>query len=493
LLVLGIFDNQIKVEGEGDDAVVSLEGEEICALDKSLGGLIAELVAESDFKAKPGNSICARTGGPIKRLAIVGMGGAEGVSYKVWKGLGSATASFAKTHKAATAAVALVGAGASSKEADEHAAHALSLGALLATFEDTRFKSKSKASQLRSLAVLGLEGVEEGAASARAYANGVMLTKQLVNAPPNVATPTHLAMAAEEIAKSASDVMSLKVLEKDECEKLGMGAFLGVAEASEEPPKFIHLTYTPPGGASDDNVKLAVIGKGLTFDSGGYNLKAGAGSMIEMMKFDMGGSGATLGAAKTIAGLKPAGVEVHFIVASCENMVAGKGLRPGDVLTASNGKTIEVNNTDAEGRLTLADALVYAEKQGVSKTVDIATLTGACMIALGDGVAGLFTPCDDMAKEVADAGASVGEKLWRMPMEESYMKQMESPIADMKNTGTRMGGAITAALFLKEYVNEMKWAHLDIAGPVWDDKQGGATGFGACSLAAWVVANSKKN
>ncbi|MCO5594957.1 hypothetical protein L7F22_048994 [Adiantum nelumboides] len=224
---------------------------------------------------------------------------------------------------------------------------------------------------------------------------------------------------------------------------------------------------------------------------GGYNLKTGAGSMIELMKFDMGGAGAALGAAKAIAAIRPHGVEVHFIVAACENMVSGTGMRPGDILTASNGKTIEVNNTDAEGRLTLADALVYSCKQGVHKIVDLATLTGACVVALGNDIAGLFTPNDDLAKELMDACEKSGEKLWRMPMEEGYWEMMKSGVADMVNTGGRAGGSITAALFLKQFVDEnVQWAHLDIAGPVWNEKKKGATGFAVGTLVEWVLSHS---
>ncbi|EFN59475.1 hypothetical protein CHLNCDRAFT_33905 [Chlorella variabilis] len=339
--------------------------------------------------------------------------------------------------------------------------------------------------------MFGGEGAGAAIARGKALALGTLVTRYLVEAPPNVCTPTHLAEAAAKIAAEAPDVMKLEVLEKAECEALGMGLYLGVAEAADEPPKFIHLTYTP-GGEVKKNV--AIVGKGLTFDSGGYNLKAGAGSMIEMMKFDMGGSGATLGAAKAISLMKPEGVQVHFIIASCENMVDGRGLRPGDVLVASNGKTVEINNTDAEGRLTLADALLYAQKQcGAEAIVDIATLTGACMVALGDGVGGLWAPSDDMAAGVGAAAKEAGEKLWRMPLEESYGEQLKSGIADMRNTGARLGGAITAALFLKEFVDtgKVQWCHLDIAGPVWQEKQGGATGFGAQTLAEWAAAQGR--
>eukprot|EP00238_Polyblepharides_amylifera_P012700 CAMPEP_0196588190 /NCGR_PEP_ID=MMETSP1081-20130531/59770_1 /TAXON_ID=36882 /ORGANISM="Pyramimonas amylifera, Strain CCMP720" /LENGTH=529 /DNA_ID=CAMNT_0041910615 /DNA_START=272 /DNA_END=1861 /DNA_ORIENTATION=+ len=492
LLVVGVFEEEVSVSGEGANEKIGLkEGGKLAELDAATAGLVGEMMAEADFKAKVGSSICSRLGGDVKRVALVGMGKAEDITHKSWKSLGAAVARLAKTHKAGKAAVALVGAPA---DMDTGAAvEAVSVGALLGVVDDTRFKSKSTPPTLG-----GIEMISFGAdnstsvASAGARAAGTLLTKQLVSAPPNVATPTFLAEAAADIASEFPDVMSLKVLEWDDCEALKMGAYLGVAEASEEPLKFIHLTYTAPGGSNDSTKKLAIVGKGLTFDSGGYNIKAGAGSMIELMKFDMGGSGAVLGAARSLAELQPEGVEVHFIIASCENMVAGKGLRPGDILTASNGKTIEVNNTDAEGRLTLADALIYAENLGVSKTVDIATLTGACMVALGTGVAGLFTPSDSMAEELAASGARVGEKLWRMPMEESYRDQLDSPIADMKNCGMGKGGAITAALFLKEYVREMEWAHLDIAGPVWDDKTGSATGFAAGSLTEWVLANSSK-
>ncbi|MGL6281587.1 MAG: leucyl aminopeptidase, partial [Microcoleaceae cyanobacterium] len=282
--------------------------------------------------------------------------------------------------------------------------------------------------------------------------------------------------------------LTVEILEKADCEKLGMGAFLGVAQASDLPPKFIHLTYKPEG---TPRRKLAIIGKGLTFDSGGLNIKAGAGSGIEMMKTDMGGAAATLGAAKAIAQLKP-DVEVHFISAVTENMINGKAMHPGDILTASNGKTIEVNNTDAEGRLTLADALVFADKLGVDAIVDLATLTGACVVALGNDIAGLWSPSDDLAKEILQASKTAGEKMWRMPLEEKYFDGLKATHADMKNTGPRPGGSITAALFLKQFVKDTSWAHLDVAGPVWVDKSSGyhnagATGYGVRTLVNWVL------
>jgi leucyl aminopeptidase len=259
-----------------------------------------------------------------------------------------------------------------------------------------------------------------------------------------------------------------------------MGAYLGVAQGSDLPPKFIHLTYTPSGEVKR---RVALVGKGLTFDSGGYNLK-GPGSMIEMMKFDMGGSAAVLGAARAIGQLRPADVEVHVLVASCENMISGGAIHPGDVLRASNGKTIEINNTDAEGRLTLADALVYACKLEPDAVVDLATLTGACVIALGDEIAGLWSNNDELAAALNAASKEAGEAFWRMPLRGSYKEGLKSPIADLKNTGPRPGGSITAALFLQDFISEGRpWAHLDIAGTVWSDK--GPEPQGAVSLMRW--------
>jgi leucyl aminopeptidase len=228
----------------------------------------------------------------------------------------------------------------------------------------------------------------------------------------------------------------------------------------------------------------------LTFDSGGLNLKP-SGSGIETMKMDMGGAATTFGTAKAIAQLKP-DVEVHFISAVTENMISGRAMRPGDILTASNGKTIEVNNTDAEGRLTLADALVYTEKLEVDAIVDLATLTGACLIALGEDIAGFWSNDDTLAEQLRQAASNAGEKLWQMPLEEKYFEGMKSPIADMKNAGPRAGGAITAALFLKQFVEKTPWAHIDIAGAAWTDKEkeytgAGGTGYGVRTLVNWIL------
>jgi len=282
-------------------------------------------------------------------------------------------------------------------------------------------------------------------------------------------------------------VMECEILGKEECEERGMGSYLGVARGSETPPQFIHLTYKPPSG--DVKKKVACVGKGLLFDTGGYNIKT---AMMELMKFDCGGAAAVLGAARAVAALQPEGVEVHFIVAACENMINDRAVVPSDILTASNGKTIEIINTDAEGRLTLADALVFADKElECESIIELSTLTGACMVSLGKDVCGVWTADDDLAKDLEAVSKVTGDKSWRMPLVEEYKKQLESKIADMTNCGTRYGGAITAALFLQEFVEGKKpFAHIDIAGPVWDDKSG-ATGFGVKLVTEWIARQGK--
>jgi len=475
------FDCVVYGVAEGDiDGKGAIACDDLRAFDDETGGVVQAMIDENEFKGKSGTSAFSRAArGRAKHVGVVGLGSAhERTRAQTMEKLGAIASANAQKMKCVT--LGIRGANAN--------ANACAAGAYLGAMEDQRFKSKP---QVKTLKTVSLLEVVADVSAGKARAQGVQLTKDLVAAPANVVTPTAMAEVAKSIAAQYPDCMTVEILEKEDCRKLGMGSYLGVAEASDEPPKFIHLTYR---GAGSDLRKVAVVGKGLTFDSGGYNIKTGPGSMIEMMKFDMGGAGAALGAAKIIGATKPAGVEAHFIIASCENMIGSRGLRPGDILTASNGKTIEVNNTDAEGRLTLADALVFAEKNcGATAIVDVATLTGAIIVALGDTIAGLFSPTDAAAKRMEDAAKEAGEETWRMPMPDSMWPIMKSEIADMKNTGSRGGGSITAALFLKQYVSETtEWAHWDIAGPVWNDKAGGATGFGAATLATWVASFAKK-
>ncbi len=358
----------------------------------------------------------------------------------------------------------------------------------LSAYKDNRFnKKKDEKRVLREIEFLNSNKFENiSFEETEKICEGVELARRLVAAPPNSLTPQAMSIKASQIAKDHD--LEIKILDAKECENLGMGAYLAVAKGSDLEPKFIHLTLKSEGPIKE---KIALVGKGLTFDSGGYNLKVGA-SQIEMMKYDMGGSAAVLGAAKALGAIKPKGLEIHFIVAACENMINGSAVHPGDVVKASNGKTIEINNTDAEGRLTLADALTYASNLKPDSIIDLATLTGAIVIALGNDVAGFWSNNNDLANDLKTASAEVGEELWQMPLQKSYKDGLKSHIADMKNTGPRAGGSITAALFLEEFFDEnIKWAHIDIAGTCWTDKNNGinpsgATGFGVKTLVQWI-------
>lgn len=475
-LVVGICEESLPLSGM------------MAELNDRLSGLLQDLIEDAEFTGKEGSTATIRVGkdGPVRKFGIVGIGPVESLKPETLRRAAASAARLAKREKCASLGLSLP----VWNNDLSLTAQVATEGATLALHEDTRFKSEKgeKATKVEQIHLLDLAGNDAAIEKAAAICEGVILARELVAAPANVVTPEALAQTALDIASAHG--LQVEILEQEDCEKLGMGAFLGVARASDLPPKFIHLTYKPTGTPKR---KLAVIGKGLTFDSGGLNIKP-TGSGIEMMKVDMGGAGSTFGAAKAIALLKP-DVEVHFISAATENMISGRAVRPGDILTASNGKTIEVNNTDAEGRLTLADALVFAEKLGVDAIVDLATLTGACIIALGDDIAGLFTPNDELAAEIMGAAEVTGEKLWRMPMEEKYFEGLKSGVADMKNTGPRPGGSITASLFLKQFVKETPWAHLDVAGPVWIEKEGayhspGATGYGVRTLVQWILASS---
>ena len=471
-LAIGLFEDKLELTGD------------LKALDTKLSGLVSEIIAEADFKGKSGSSIATRVMGMgFKKLMIFGLGKSDKLKFEAIRKVSGNMAKAARREKCKTVGISL-------PIVNENAAgtvQAIAEGVELALYKDMRFKSeKDESTVVESVSLIGFAGQEAAIVKANIICSGVFLARELVAAPANVIDSVTFADMAIDLAKTYS--LELKILEKADCEALNMGAFLGVARASDIPPKFIHMIYKPAG---TPRKRVAIVGKGLTFDSGGLNLKVGASS-IEMMKTDMGGAGATFGAAKAIAQLKP-DVEVHFISAVTENMINGNAMRPGDILTASNGKTIEIINTDAEGRLTLADSLVYADKLGLDAIVDLATLTGACVVALGNDIAGLWSPDDAFADQLMAAAESSGEKLWKMPFEESYFESMKSPIADMKNIGARTGGAITAAVFLKQYVKDTTWAHMDVAGPVWTDKDKdynptGATGYGVRTLVDWVLA-----
>ena len=326
---------------------------------------------------------------------------------------------------------------------------------------------------------------ETGLADGIALAAGVSLAKDLGNLPPNICTPTYLAEQALAMGKTYG--FDVDVLEQDALEKLGMGSFLGVTQGSEEPPKFIIMQHLK---GNKEQKPVVLVGKGITFDTGGISLKPG--SEMDEMKYDMCGAASVLGTFKTIAAMN-LGLNVIGIIPSCENMPDGRATRPGDVLTSMSGLTIEVLNTDAEGRLILCDALTYAERFEPSAVVDIATLTGACVIALGHHASGLFSNNDDLAKELLQAGEASLDRAWHMPMWDDYQPLLDSNFADIANIGGRAGGSITAACFLSRFTKKYDWAHLDIAGTAWKSgKEKGGTGRPVPLLTEFLVARANK-
>ncbi|HET9644571.1 MAG TPA: leucyl aminopeptidase [Burkholderiaceae bacterium] len=308
--------------------------------------------------------------------------------------------------------------------------------------------------------------LQQGLRRGEAISAGTTLARECANRPGNVCTPTYLAQQAMELGRAHD--LKIEVLERKDIESLGMGAFAAVAKGSEEPPKFIVLRYE---GAGKTKPPLVLIGKGITFDTGGISIKPSA--EMDEMKFDMGGAASVLGTFRAVVELKPK-VNLVGLIPACENMPSGRATKPGDVVTSLAGQTIEILNTDAEGRLILCDALTYAERFKPSAVVDIATLTGACVIALGHHNTGLFTPDDELAGVLQSAGRQALDPCWRMPLDDEYDEALKTHFADMANVGPRAGGAITAAMFLKRFAGKFRWAHLDIAGTAW--KSGAAKG-----------------
>jgi leucyl aminopeptidase len=370
------------------------------------------------------------------------------------------------------------------------AARAAAEGAIAADFDSDTYRSDRKDRSLTSLTVVAPSGAPQAEADA-AFREGVIIAESqnfaraLINEPGNVLTPTELGRRAAAMASEFG--LKAEVHSTDKLRELKMGAFLSVAQGSAQPPALIVLRYEPAGAAANGPV-LGLVGKGITFDTGGISIKPA--DNMEKMKYDMAGGAAMLGAMRAIAQLKP-NVRVIAVVCAAENMPSGTAYKPGDITTAMSGKTIEIINTDAEGRLVLADGLHYAKQLGATHLIDAATLTGAVAVALGQFNAGVFTNDEDTYAHFAKAAQLSGERFWRLPIEDEYRELIVSQIGDIKNTGGRYGGAVTAAMFLKEFVGDTPWLHLDIAGLAWNDDPkawiaSGPTGVAVRSIAEWV-------
>ena len=328
------------------------------------------------------------------------------------------------------------------------------------------------------------KAVKQGLTRGKAVAAGVALARELANRPGNHCTPSQLADHARKLCKNHD--LKIEVLDRKQIEDLGMGSFLAVAQGSDEPPRFIVAQYH---GASKGTAPIVLVGKGITFDSGGISIKPSA--EMDEMKFDMGGAASVLGTLRAVAELAPK-LNLVVVVPACENLPSGRAVKPGDVVTSMSGQTIEILNTDAEGRLILCDALTYVERFKPALVVDVATLTGACVVALGHHHSGLFTTDDEMAAQFAAAARSSLDPCWRMPLDEEYDEALKSNFADMGNVGGRAGGAITAAMFLRRFTGKYRWAHLDIAGTAWRSGTAkGATGRPVGLLTHFVLAQAK--
>ncbi|HEX8423763.1 MAG TPA: leucyl aminopeptidase, partial [Pyrinomonadaceae bacterium] len=448
-------------------------------LDAATGGLIKSVIESEELKGKEGETAYVHLGDErgdlkAKRLLLVGVGERE--SY------GAAQAS----QMAGTAARALRARGVKSiglitrgAEADaERYASAAVEGVLMSLFEMDKYRTSEKEERTIERLVLVAQSASEdalrrGTERGRIIGESVNFTRDLANEPGAYMTPTIMAERARAIASEFG--LEVDVLDRERMEGLGMGSLLSVARGSEEPPALIILKYTPEGfdgGANAGTVAgggeglLAFVGKGVTFDSGGISIKPGEN--MELMKYDMTGGATVLGVMRAVAQLKPP-MPLLGVVPATENLPSGKATKPGDVVRAMSGKTIEVINTDAEGRLILADAMAYARKLGATQIVDLATLTGAVSIALGDVNTGILGTDQELIDEVIASGREVGEKLWQLPLDKEYTRQIKSEIADIKNVGGRKAGTITAAAFLKEFADGISWAHLDIAGTAWGD------------------------
>ena len=475
---------------------VSRPGGATSAIDKAIDGVITRLIASGEIKGKLGELTLIHTLGkiPATRVVVAGLGKQPELTLDRVRRLVAEACRFLQEKEVKRAATITHGAGVGGIE-PEKAAQAIAEGSILGLYTFRRHitkepgKNKIEEFWLVDRDESRLAELERGFATGKVIAEATNFARDMINEPANFMTPSDMAEMAKKLA--AEHNLECTILEPEQMRELGMGALLGVAQGSQQAPKFIILQYK---GDISSQKSLGLVGKGITFDSGGISIKPSE-NMVEM-KGDMAGGAAVMATLRAIAQLKPK-INVTALIPATENLPSGTALKPGDVLKAMNGKTIEIISTDAEGRLILADALSYAGKLGLSPLVDVATLTGACRVALADICSGAFTNREEFLNKVIKAGKEAGERLWQMPMYEEYKERNKSDIADIKNLGGRYGGAITAAQFLSEFVGDTPWVHLDIVGTYLSDKEKGyivkgATAVGVRTLVNLALALSKE-
>ncbi len=458
----------------------------LALLNEVSNGLLASLFESGEAKSKRDHTVLLHTPSlPAKRLLLYGAGVPDASNSLGVQRLAGAMIRSLATRSFNSVAFLLT-----PRLENESSVKAIVEGAILGLLEGNIYhSSKEPARKIENFTLVSESpnhtNFEQAINTAKVMAEAVNFARALGFEPGNVMTPTKLAQQAQEMAERQG--LQYEIFGEDEMKQMGMGALLAVSRGSEEPARFIVMKHSPDG--ADNTQLVALVGKGITFDSGGISIKPA--QAMEEMKYDMGGGAAVIGAMQIIAQLKPK-IRVIGIVAAAENLPSGRAYKPGDVVRSLSGKTIEVINTDAEGRVVLSDALTYAVNQGATQIVDAATLTGACVVALGDVRAAVMGTDKKLIADLITAGDECGERLWNLPLDNDYGTMIKSDIADVKNSGGRVAGSITAAMFLKAFAGNVPWAHLDIAGTAWfeDEKPylaKGATGFGARLMAHYVL------
>lgn len=479
LLVVNVFEDQKELKSA------------TAAIDKITGGLLSTVIKEDHFEGKPGATLLVRPIGklPFKRVLLIGLGKKKDFSEEIVRRAAAVSANEAKKIQAKKIVSILHGAGNGGLPA-KVCAKAIVEGATLAAYDFNKHKSdkKNHATEIFEIITHNSQHAreaEKGIELGRIYAEATVRARDLVNEPASHMRPIDLVNAAKVVAQSSKGKIKIKIFDRAALTRIGANGILSVARGSDHEPFMVHLIYKPVGAKK----KIALVGKGLTYDSGGISLKLSDSMMT--MKCDMSGAAAVIGAFSVLTKLAPK-IEIHGIFAACENMPSGKALVPGDVVKTLSKKTVEILNTDAEGRVTLADTLFYASKLQPTMIIDLATLTGACVSALGEEVAGVMTNKPELAQKTLSAAKEAGEKMWELPLEENYKSLIKSEVADLKNLGGKYGGALTAGLFLQEFVGETPWVHIDIAGPAFAEREfapyakRGGTGFGVRTILEFI-------
>ena len=477
-LIVSHYEGQKRPEGDA------------AAADKVLGGTIAQLIKQGDIKGKLNEITLIYSSGrlPAGRVAVVGLGKKKELNTNKLRGAFGEACRYLRGKGAATIASGIPD---SDIEIDA-AAQSMTEGAVLGLYAFRKHitKKENGFGEIKEITITGGEKrrMERAIQKGKIIAEAASMARDMVNEPANFLTPAEMAEAARKLAKEYG--LRVEIFEREKMKELGMGGLLGVSQGSQQPPRFIVISYR---GRTSAGLDVALVGKGITFDSGGISIKPSEG--MADMKGDMAGGASVMATIRALAQLKPA-INVTALIPATENMPSGTAMKPGDIITAMNGKTIEVLNTDAEGRLILADALSYANKLGAKAIIDVATLTGACQIALGKITSGLFTNNQSLLDRVIEAANDAGEPAWQLPLFDEYKEFIKSDFADIKNTGNRYGGAITAAKFLEEFVDKTPWVHIDLTGPDTDKDKGyqvkGATGVPVRTLVNLVMGMAKK-